>query len=128
MANKSTAVKVLVTDDEEDALLIFKLKFKKEIRAKTIELYYANSVDQALDILNGPNGSCVEFILSDINMPNRDGFDLLEEVNKNFPGKKLAFISAYNNHEHKTKARDMGAQNFFEKPVDFKLLKNFISL
>ena len=65
-------------------------------------------------------------ILSDINMPGMNGFDLVRQVSDMYPHIISILISAYGTDEYFKKAEDSGAKKYFEKPVDFVQLKKFI--
>ena len=116
-------MKFLVVDDERDVELLFSQKFRKEIRSGIIELEFAFSGGEALDILHNQSPPEVVYIFSDINMPGMNGLDLLEKVKAEFPAIKVSMISAYGDSENYEKAMSSGAKEFFTKPIDFESLK-----
>jgi DNA-binding response OmpR family regulator len=73
--------------------------------------------------LRNPDRADYALILSDINMPGMSGFELLQKVKIDFPELKVMMISAYGDDEHQTKAKNLGADDFITKPVDFKELE-----
>jgi CheY-like chemotaxis protein len=64
-------------------------------------------------------------ILSDINMPGMSGLQLLEIIKKDFiaPPPVVMMVTAYGDEENFNIAKELGADDFLTKPVDFKLLK-----
>jgi len=60
-----------------------------------------------------------DIVISDIKMPECDGFEVLERVKRIDPACDLIFITAYAHSEHAIKALRQGATDFFHKP--FKL-------
>lgn len=120
-------MKILVVDDEKDVEMLFRQKFRKEIRADQIELAFAFSGREALDILGNTVPPDVMYIFSDINMPGMSGLELLDQVKKRYPDIKVSMISAYGDSENHNKAIASGAKEFFTKPIDFNSLKNEIS-
>ena len=63
-----------------------------------------------------------DLVLSDIAMPNLDGYQMLEYMkghNINIP---LIFLSGHTSSEHEEKGLKMGAAEYIKKPVDPKLL------
>lgn len=44
-------IKILIVDDERDVELLFRQKFRKEVRSGLIELAFAFSGDEALKVL-----------------------------------------------------------------------------
>ena len=116
-------MKFLVVDDEKDVELLFKQKFRKEIRSGKIELVFAFSGEEALNILNDKQPPDVVYVFSDINMPGMSGLQLLETIKKKYPSIRVSMISAYGDDENFQKAKETGAKEFFTKPIDFESLK-----
>lgn len=116
-------MKFLVVDDEKDVEMLFRQKFRKEIRNKELELVFAFSGEEALKILESKTPPDVIYIFSDINMPGMSGFELLQHVTKNYPEIKVSMISAYGDSENYNRAIDSGAKEFFTKPINFESLK-----
>lgn len=119
-------MKLLVVDDEKDVEMLFMQKFRKEIRSGEIEMVFAFSGREALDILNDNVPPDVVYVFSDINMPGMSGLELLDSIKSNHPKIKVSMISAYGDDENYRRAIDSGAKEFFTKPIDFDTLKNEI--
>ncbi len=119
-------MRILVVDDEKDVELLFRQKFRKEIKSKSLELVFAFSGQEALEILGKSNPPKVIYIFSDINMPGMTGLELLQQVKEKFPNIKISMISAYGDKDNYEKAIDSGAKEFFTKPIDFASLKQEI--
>jgi len=119
-------MKFLVVDDEKDVEMLFLQKFRKEIRSGEIEMVFAFSGREALDILNDKVPPDVVYVFSDINMPGMSGLELLDTIKNNHPNIKVSMISAYGDDENYRKAIDSGAKEFFTKPIDFESLKSEI--
>lgn len=120
-------MKILFVDDEQDVEALFRQKFRKEIKSGEIELAFAFSGQQALDILGEENPPKFVYVFSDINMPGMSGLELLEEIKSRFPHIQVSMISAYGDSENYDKAMNSGAKEFFTKPVDFDSLKKEIA-
>ena len=118
--------KVLIVDDEQDVELLFRQKFRKEIKTGVLELCFAFSGDQALALLDSENPPQVVYVFSDINMPGMSGLELLEKVKERFPQINVSMISAYGDSQNYEKAMNSGAKEFFTKPIDFESLKKEI--
>lgn len=119
----SKPMRFLVVDDERDVEMLFRQKFRKEIRKGLLELEFAFSGDEALQILRSSDPPKVVYIFSDINMPGMSGLDLLEKVKLEFPQIRVSMISAYGDQDNYNKAIESGAKAFFTKPIDFNVLK-----
>jgi len=120
---RNTDMKFLVVDDERDVEMLFRQKFRKELRSGLIELAFAFSGQAALEHLENTQPPEVLYIFSDINMPGMSGLQLLEKVKSQFPQIQVSMISAYGDDENYEKAINSGAKEFFTKPIDFSSLK-----
>ncbi len=117
-------MKILVVDDERDIQALFEQRFRKEIRAKELDFAFAFSGEEALSYLSNNNHQTV-LILSDINMPGMSGLELLKQIKEKYsePPPRVMMITAYGDAENFDKAKQLGADDFLTKPVDFKYLK-----
>lgn len=120
-------MKVLVVDDEKDVEMLFRQKFRKEIRNNNLQLVFAFSGNEALDILGSSRPPEVVYVFSDINMPGMTGLELLEIIKSKYPQINVSMISAYGDSENYNKAIRSGAKEFFTKPIDFNSLKDEVS-
>jgi CheY-like chemotaxis protein len=116
-------MKFLVVDDEIDVEILFRQKLRKELRDGLLELEFALSGQQALDILRSRKPPDVMYIFSDINMPGMTGLELLDKVKSEFPEIRVSLISAYGDKKCFERAMKTGAKQFFTKPIDFDSLK-----
>ncbi|WP_373494263.1 response regulator [Aquiflexum sp.] len=116
-------MKFLVVDDEKDVELLFQQKLRKEIRSGSIELEFAFSGNEALEIMEKSESKEVMYIFSDINMPGMTGLELLDKLKTKFPQIPVSMISAYGDSENYEKAIELGAKEFFVKPINFENLK-----
>lgn len=119
-------MKLLVVDDERDVEMLFRQKFRKELRGGLLDLVFAFSGREAIDILKSNDPPEIMYIFSDINMPGMSGLELLKIVKSEFPEIKVSMISAYGDRENYERAMESGAKEFFTKPIDFKSLKDEI--
>jgi predicted GH43/DUF377 family glycosyl hydrolase/CheY-like chemotaxis protein len=63
-----------------------------------------------------------DLILSDIAMPNFDGYQLLEFINENEIKIPVVFLSGFTSEEEEAKGLKMGAVEYIKKPIDRKVL------
>lgn len=119
-------MKILFVDDELDVEALFRQKFRKEIKSGELELSFAFSGDNALNLLGTDNPPQFVYVFSDINMPGMSGLELLENIKNRFPQIQVSMISAYGDIENYDRAIKSGAKGFFTKPVDFESLKTEI--
>jgi len=121
--NDSAPVKVLVVDDEHDVALLFRQRFRREIRRGEIELLFAFSGEEAIEVLNEQGKADVVLVLSDINMPGMNGLDLLRHIKAEPPPVPVCMMTAYGSEEYQRQADEIGSDGYLTKPVDFDALK-----
>lgn len=120
-------MKILVVDDERDIQTLFEQRFRKEIKEKQMEFVFTFSGEEALEYLNAHSEEQEAIlILSDINMPGMSGLELLGQIKQKYhkPPPVVMMITAYGDGENYKIAKDLGADDFLTKPVDFNLLKD----
>lgn len=117
-------MKILVVDDEKDVQMLFEQRFRKEIKSEEMSFAFAFSGEDALTYLNTHEHEAV-LILSDINMPGMSGLELLEHIKQKYykPPPVVMMITAYGDAENFNTAKQLGADDFLTKPVDFTVLK-----
>ena len=117
-------MRILVVDDEQDIKTLFLQSFRREIRAGLLEFSFSYSGEEALAFLKDHDHEAV-LILSDINMPGMSGLELLRRIRLNTPTPPpiVMMITAYGDKENHTQAVQLGADDFLNKPLDFKSLK-----
>lgn len=120
-------MKILFVDDERDVEDLFRQKFRKEVKSGKLELEFAFSGQEALEILGADNPPKFVYVFSDINMPGMSGLELLSAIKSRFPHILVSVISAYGDQGNYDQAINSGAKGFFTKPVDFESLKKEIS-
>ena len=122
-------MKILVVDDEKDVQILFEQRFRKEIRDHEMEFAFAFSGEEALTYLNLHDHEAV-LILSDINMPGMSGLELLRHIKQKHhePPPVVMMITAYGDAENYNAAKELGADDFLTKPVDFPALKEKLKI
>lgn len=121
--------RILLVDDIEENIYSLKMIIEDSF---DLIIYTAQSAEEAMNILMNTN---IDLILSDIQMPDIDGFQFAEylkgiENTKNIP---IIFITGiYDKDEYLQKGYDLGAIEYIAKPIDDKLLtaklKTYIDL
>jgi two-component system LytT family response regulator len=111
--------RILIVDDEPAASNILKMLIEKHVPAAK-DIKTCNSPEEALKIIGEwePN-----LLMLDIEMPNMNGFDLLNRVgNSDFD---VVFTTAYD--KYAIKAIRFSALDYLLKPVDIAELQNAIN-
>jgi len=120
------SLKILVVDDEKDVELLFRQRFRREIRSGKIDLLFAFSGEDALDMLTEEGRTDVVLVLSDINMPGMTGLELLRRIKAIPPPMPVCMMTAYGNDTYQRQAEANGSDGYLTKPIDFGALKERI--
>ena len=108
---------ILVVDDEPDLETLVQQRFRRQIRSGEFGFRFARDGIEALDML--ANGSDVNMVLSDINMPRMDGLTLLQRIQETDDPLSTVIVSAYGDMANIRTAMNRGAFDFLTKPIDF---------
>lgn len=114
-------VNILIVDDEEDIDILTKQRFRREIQAGDYVFHFARNGQDALDVMARVGG--IHVVMTDVNMPQMDGFELLSRVRARYPNVKTVMISAYSDQQSMQTALAGGACAFIAKPLDFNVLQ-----
>jgi CheY-like chemotaxis protein len=117
---------ILVVDDEPDVEVLFRQQFRHDLRAGRYTMEFAESGPAALQRITDATGVPIILILSDINMPEMSGLELLPKVRAVRPDVPVIMITAYSDAEIKRKALENGAAALFTQPIDFGALRSEI--
>jgi CheY-like chemotaxis protein len=117
---------ILVVDDEPDVEALFRQQFRRDLRNGRFTMEFAQSAPAALECISGAGSASLILILSDINMPEMSGLELLPKAKALRPDVPIIMITAYGDAETKRKALENGAEALLTKPIDFGVLRSEI--
>jgi len=111
-----------IEDDRETAALI-----AEELvdRGYAVTLAYDGREGLAAILKTMP-----DLVLSDISMPMMSGFELLEQLvalAPRFAKMPFVFLTALTDRDNELKGRQLGADDYVTKPIDFEVLATIIS-
>jgi two-component system response regulator PilR (NtrC family) len=109
----------LVIDDEPDIRELLSLTLGR----MDIETAVAEDVKSAKAQLSGKR---FDICLTDMRLPDGDGLELVEWMQKHSSGVPVAVITAHGNVETAVQALKLGAFDFISKPLDLKNLRNIV--
>src|SRR5262249_3525727 len=119
---------ILVVDDEPDVEVLFRQRFRHDLRAGRFTMEFAQSGPTALQRISDAAGVSLILILSDINMPGMSGLELLPKAKALRPDVPVIMITAYGDAETKRRAFENGAESVLIKPIDFAILRDEIDM
>ncbi len=105
--------KILIVDDEASIREFLEIMLKKE---KKYEITSAEDGEQAIEILKKKS---FDLVISDLQMPNKTGMEVLEYINQMCPQTMFMLITAFGSTEIAVNAMKLGAYDYITKP--FKL-------
>ena len=110
---------VIAEDDEDDAELIH-LSFKKSGYFHTID-HVGNGVE-LLEFLNKTRLTPPHIILTDLNMPKKNGYEALQEISQDQDFCKIpVFVySTTVNPSYVSRCKELGAKDFLIKPFNLE--------
>src|SRR5262249_37904128 len=100
----------------------------RDLRAGRFTMEFAQSASAALQHITDARGVQLILILSDINMPEMSGLELLPKAKALRPDVPVIMITAYADAETKRKALQNGAEALLTKPIDFITLRTEIDV
>jgi len=103
-------LRVLLVDDNATVLTVLEELLRRNVTS--IIILTAASGQDALRVLQT---ATIDVVLSDVSMPNGDGFFLLEEVQRQWPSLPVVLMSG---EPVESRALQAGAKAFFSKPID----------
>lgn len=118
-------LKVLIVDDTTTSRLLVNNSLS-ELGIRQVTM--AEDGEEAYKIMTS-NTPC-HMIISDYNMPKMDGLELLKAIRMNAPISRTPFIilTGKGDRDLIIKARDLGANNYLNKPITTPSLKKAIEV
>ncbi len=109
MASAEHRARVLVVDDSR-----FHRELARDVLAGRADVVCCEGAAQALTAIEEGG---FDLVLSDLTMPELSGLDLLERVQRRFPGSEFVIVTANATVDSAVHALRMGATDYLQKPV-----------
>lgn len=109
---------VLVVDDQADLLMIM----TRLIQSMGYATHAAASIAEAMEIVRSQK---VDLLVSDLNLEDGSGLDLVRQVQKTIPIKAIA-LSGFDDADDIRQSREAGFAQHLRKPVDLTTLEKAI--
>jgi CheY-like chemotaxis protein len=102
---------VLLVDDDTEMLHALKEGFKKYQESFAVSL-----AEDGLQALKSLKQNIISLVVTDLKMPNMDGFELLAHIMQHYPDIPVIIITGYSTPEMEQLAREGGAVGYIAKP------------
>lgn len=109
----------LIVDDEPDIRELLEITLGR----MGIETLSAKDVTSAKALLQAHE---FDFCLTDMNLPDGNGIELVQHITSNYPQLPVAMITAHGSMDSAVEALKAGAFDFVSKPVNLKLLRSLV--
>ena len=103
---------ILVVDDEISLCSIL----KEELTEVGYDVDFVDNGDDAIEYLST---NPVELVLLEINMPGKNGFDVLQEMKQKNISSQVIVLTAYADVKSAIHSAKLGASDFISKPYNF---------
>ena len=124
MANpggNSRVAKILVVDDEESIIWIF----RKLIEGMGHAYLSSATAEKAIEIARAEQP---ELVFMDVKLPGMDGLSALEEVRRVSARSKFIVITAHGSLDTAVRALKLGAVEYLAKPIDLDRARSLVDL
>lgn len=109
----------LIVDDEPDIRELLAITLER----MEIESRSAGTLEEAHQLLKSEN---FQLCLTDMNLPDGSGIQLVQTIQRNFPHLPVAVITAYGSVETAIIALKAGAFDYVSKPVELSRLRDLV--
>ncbi len=118
--NSKKKEKILIVDDDVN----FTAFLGELLSNRFSELLFANNGNDGLELGKDKD---VGLIISDIRMPGLNGLSMSREILKDRPDANIILLTAFAEVDSYLDAMDLGAVDFFNKPVDIDAFKDIVN-
>lgn len=102
---------ILIVEDDANLALLYQSTLKKG----QFDVITARNGIEALDLFDKHT---IDLVISDIMMPDLDGYELAEAIRTSNKAIPILFITAKDTFEDKKKGFDLGVDDYMVKPID----------
>lgn len=114
-----TSKKALIVDDEPDIRELLEITLGR----MDVDTLSAEDVTSAKLLLSE---NVFDFCLTDMNLPDGNGIELVQHIHDGYPDMPVAMITAHGSMDSAVEALKAGAFDFVSKPVNLDLLRSLV--
>jgi len=112
--------RALIIDDEPDICELAEITLTR----MGIDTCSAQNISTALELLNTND---FDLCITDMNLPDGNGIELVEYIQLNQPNLPVAVITAFGNMQSAVRALKAGAFDFVSKPIDLQVFRELVN-
>ncbi|HBS06438.1 MAG TPA: hypothetical protein DEA96_15830 [Leptospiraceae bacterium] len=113
---------ILIVDDERDVLLLFQMLMKRKVSV----CHVATNGQEALEVIRKVGH--LDCVITDISMPDMDGFELKEKMDELIPGVPVIGVTGHSDEDIMDRMRKAGFEHIIGKPVDREKLHEILEV
>lgn len=117
----SKKIKVLIVDDSN--IVVERLSEIISEMTSVTPVLISNSFNEAVDLINV---ELPDVILLDIQLPGKNGIELLSFVKSNYPQIKIIIVTNRASDYYRDLCHEMGANSFIDKSTEFEKIPDLI--
>jgi two-component system, NtrC family, response regulator AtoC len=111
--------RILIIDDEQSLLESLEMFL-------TEKGYLVSCATSASEGLEMNSASHPDVIILDVRLPDKDGLEILEELQQKHTAKNIIIITAFHDMDTTIKAMKLGAMEYIPKPIDIEELEQAV--
>ena len=119
ISNQLKQENLLVVDDEIEILNLMREIFSD----MNLNIYLAHDAEEAIHILNNNK---IKGIVSDFNLPGKNGLEFYQKVHNDFGEIPFIILSAFLTSDIRKSAHDLHIKQLIDKPFDIEYLKGAV--
>jgi len=96
---------------------------KSFLSSRCNELAVAHSAEDAYEMFLEEKH---DLVITDLHLPDMNGFGLLQKIKETKPETIVFVITAHNTTDNTKAAKELGATKFFPKPLDLDMLERAV--
>ena len=116
---EDNSISILVVEDEP----VYRKVMKRLLINEGHRVTLAEDGIEGLQILKNEE---IDIVLTDINMPNMNGWDFLRNIEKLYPGIPAAIITGFSSQEKILSEENSMAKKILKKPISIYANRNVI--
>ena len=120
ISNNLARKRVLIADGDPATIRLLR-KSLQDI--EELEIFTAEDGRKAINLLNKQN---IDLLISDIQMPQINGLQLLEYVHRNVQGIRVIILAGNSAEDVESKIKSMGSYQYYEKPLDLNVFRESV--